>query len=94
LYEITKDYCAKTGQLEILQSQSWYQFWRVLRNCLSHDFKFKFNEYDLKKLPVSWGRLTIDTSMEGTYLTHGNFSREDIVSFLMEVSVFIKKTIA
>jgi len=94
LFEITKYYCEFTGQLKIIQSQGWYQFWRVLRNCLSHDFKLQFNEYDLKKLPVSWGKLTIDMAMEGKNLTHGNFSRQDIVAFLTEVSDFIEKELA
>ena len=94
LFEITKDYCQATEQLSLLQGKSWYQFWRVIRNCLSHDFKFHFNTYDLTKIPVHWGTITIDASMEGKSLTHGDISREELLSFLEEVLDFITNDLA
>lgn len=93
LFEVTKDYCEQTGQLSSLQSQSWYQFWRIIRNCFSHDFKFHFNDYDLSKLPVSWRSVTIDQNFEGKSLTHGDISREDLLNFLTEVSEFIENNL-
>jgi hypothetical protein len=91
LFELTKKYCKKTNQQNKLTAMPWYQFWRILRNCFSHNFKFEFDEYDQKKLPVSWGGVTIDVSFEGRNLTHGNFSREKIWVFLSEVREFIAK---
>ena len=90
LFEVTKHYCETTNQEKLLKAQSWYQFWRVLRNCLSHDFKFSFNDYDKKKLPVTWGSITIDTSMEGKSLTHGVLSREQLLVFLDDVRKFVE----
>ena len=78
LFEITKDYCKTTSQESILTSQPWYQFWRMLRNCLSHDFKFTFSAYDKKKLPVTWRGVTIDLALEGKPLTHGVFEMDPI----------------
>lgn len=89
MFEVTKKYCDETNQLKLLQSQNWYQFWRILRNCVSHDFKFHFGDHDRKKLPVSWGDVTITESMEGEFLTHGVLSRENILNFLEEVKSFI-----
>jgi hypothetical protein len=94
LFEKTKGYCKETGQEAVLQQQSWYQFWRVLRNCFSHDFVFTFNEYDRKKLPVAWDNLTLDASREGTQLTHGEFPREKIWVFLREVESFIETVLS
>jgi hypothetical protein len=94
LFEKTKDYCEKSGQNAILHQQSWYHFWRILRNCFSHDFVFSFTEYDRKKLPVSWDNLRLDLSREGTQLTHGEFPREKIWVFLKEVEAFIEKDLA
>ncbi|MFA5923836.1 MAG: hypothetical protein WC856_21510 [Methylococcaceae bacterium] len=93
LFEVTKFYCESTNQFSILQRQPWYQFWRIIRNCLSHDFKFRFNEYDLTKLPVSWNSITIDSTYEGKSLTHGDISREELLSFLNEVLEFIKENL-
>jgi hypothetical protein len=94
LFEKTKDYCEKTGQEAILHKQSWYQFWRILRNCFSHDFVFTFSEYDKRKLPVSWDNLTLDLSREGTQLTHVEFPREKIWDFLRDIESFIEKELA
>ena len=90
LFEVTRDYCKTTDQEKLLKAQPWYQFWRILRNCLSHDFKFRFNDYDKEKLPVKWGNITVDTSMEGKSLTHGVLSREQLLSLLDDVRKFIE----
>jgi hypothetical protein len=94
LYEKTRSYCEKTGQTSILHKQPWYRFWRILRNCFSHDFIFLFSEFDKKKLPITWGNLTLDLSREGTQLTHGEFPREKIWDLLNEVKLFIEKDLA
>jgi len=93
LFEMTKAYCKETKQEEILTRQSWYQFWRILRNCFSHSFKFEFREYDKKQLPVSWSNITLDISLEGKNLTHGTLSREDLLKFLDEIKKFIEKNL-
>ena len=93
LFEITKCYCKETEQLPKLQDQEWYQFWRIIRNCFSHTLMFAFNDYDKKRLPVKWKTITIDESMEGKCLTHGNISRGDFITFLNEVADFIKNNL-
>lgn len=94
MFEITKQYCETTGQTNLLKAQPWYQFWRILRNCISHDFKFSFRDYDKKKLPVTWGAITIDASMEGKTLTHGIMSREQLLGFLGDVYEFVEVNLA
>lgn len=94
LFEVTKHYCESTGQTSLLVAQPWYQFWRVLRNCLSHDFRFRFTEYDRKKLPVSWRTISIDKTMEGKQLTHGVLSREQILGLVDDIREFIEAKLA
>ncbi len=94
LFEITKHYCESTAQTNLLTAQPWYQFWRVLRNCFSHNFRFRFDEYDRKKLPVSWKTITIDQTMEGKQLTHGVLSREQLLGFIDDVRVFVETKLA
>lgn len=67
-FELIKDYCDDTGQSQVLKAESWYQFARMIRNCLSHNFRFEFNNYDKTLLPVSWGARTIEEGMDGAPL--------------------------
>ncbi len=94
LFEITKCYCQDTNQDKQLSAQPWYQFWRILRNCFSHDFTFHFRDYDRKQLPITWSGVTLDSSLEGQNLTQGAFPREKVLEFLDEVREFIEKDLA
>jgi len=67
-FELIKNYCEENNQENIFKSESWYQFARMIRNCLSHNYKFEFNGYDRSILPVSWKSKTIDISMDGSHL--------------------------
>ncbi len=65
-YESVYNYCDETGQLAQLQSQDWYQFYRLIRHCLTHTQKWKFPDRVKKTLPVTWQGRTINASDEGT----------------------------
>jgi hypothetical protein len=67
-FELIKDYCDETSQNEAFKAESWYQFGRMIRNCLSHNFKFAFNNYDKGLLPVTWKSRTIAAAVDGTHL--------------------------
>ena len=67
-FELVKDYSKETQQKHTFESQSWFQFARIIRNCLSHNFKFQFNDYDKTLLPISWKNKTIDVSFDNTPL--------------------------
>ena len=64
-FEAVKNYCDETGQLDLLRSQPWYQFTRLMRNSLTHPQTWHFRDGDRKKLPVTWRDKTIDENMEG-----------------------------
>ncbi|HEC35169.1 MAG TPA: hypothetical protein ENI39_01385 [Anaerolineae bacterium] len=64
-FELIKDYCEDTGQSALFKSEPWYQFARMIRNCLSHNFRFEFKNYDKSLLPVTWRTRTITLSMDG-----------------------------
>ena len=77
LFEQVKQFGCETNQMQIITAAPWYQFLRVVRNCLSHDMKLRFRPYDLKQLPISWSGLTIDASMHNSQLPMRDFlSRE------------------
>jgi len=64
-FELIKDYCHHTGQEPVFRAAPWYHFARMIRNCLSHNFKFKFAGHDRTLLPVSWGSRKITVSEDG-----------------------------
>ena len=65
-YEATFDHCERTGQLEAMQSEPWYQFARVIRNSLTHTQEFRFRPSVLKNLPTTWRGREISASMDGS----------------------------
>ena len=94
LFPLTKYYCHSTNQLPLMKSQSWFQFWRILRNCWSHDMKFNFNPDEKLHLPVKWSEVTIDINMNGKELTHGDCSYEKIREMIEEVQSFVEHSLA
>lgn len=64
-FELLRDYAKASEQGALLGAQPWYQFSRMIRNCISHDFHFRFTSKDLKMLPVTWSARTIDADLEG-----------------------------
>jgi hypothetical protein len=68
-FELVKDYCLSSGQETLFYAEPWYQFARMIRNCLSHSYRFEFNRYDQKLLPISWRGNTITSAMNGQNLT-------------------------
>ncbi len=71
--EMLKAEITNEKEKQILFRASWYRFLRMVRNSLSHDFRFKFKDRDKKMLPVSWSGLTITLEMEGEILPMAGF---------------------
>lgn len=65
-YEVVKAY---TNDSADFKSQSWHRFARIIRNAISHDFFFHFDKHDKLALPLTWGHVTIDITMDGKEVT-------------------------
>ena len=63
-FELIKDYCGNTDQSRKFEAEPWYQFARLMRNCLSHSGRFEFSRYDKGKLPITWETRTIDAALD------------------------------
>ena len=94
LFEVMNNYCKNTDQNDLLHSQDWYHVWRIIRNCLSHDFHFRFNNYDKKFLPISWNGIEIREDMDCEQMTIGHFSFQNLWSLVNEVEAFVQKELA
>ena len=64
-FRITQAYCWSSSQLKALRAEDWYEFARIVSNCLSHNFRLEFRPYDHSRLPVSYNGVTIDRSFDG-----------------------------
>jgi hypothetical protein len=64
-FEVVKAYAKAQGVGQVLKSSSWYEFARIVRNAISHDFHFQFKTHDQTLLPVRYGGVTIDSSLDG-----------------------------
>lgn len=67
-YRIVESYCYESKQENLLKNQRWYEFYRIITNSLSHDFKLKFNKKDKKVLPLNYGSFILDNTLEGKRL--------------------------
>ena len=91
LFEQVKLYGSETNQMQVIEAAPWYQFLRIVRNCLSHDMKLQFRSYDLKQLPISWSELTIDASMHNSQLPmRGFLSREKALELVDAVIDYLE----
>lgn len=64
-FEVLKTYCRDTGQSAALTAQQWYQFARLIRNCISHSFEFEFSRYDKALLPIQWHGRMLTAALDG-----------------------------
>jgi hypothetical protein len=92
-FELIKDYSKKTKQEQTLKSQNWYEFARIIRNCLSHNFKIQFSNYDKKLLPLRWNNKTIDTSFDNTYLQLSFFGYVEAWELFNKMYLFVKNSL-
>jgi hypothetical protein len=88
-FELIKNYCDETNQDSKFKAKSWYQFARIIRNCLSHNFKFEFRKYDTALLPVTWKSRTINASMDGKHLELKFFGYVETWELFMEYQIFV-----
>ena len=93
-FELIKNYCDESNQDHKFKAESWYQFARMIRNCLSHNFMFNFYGCEKKLLPVTWGKRTIDVSMDGKPLELKFFGYIEVWKLFMEYQNFVNNKLA
>lgn len=93
-FELVTYYCNETKQTHALVNAPWYQFLRLVRNCLSHNFQLEFKKKDRAHLPVTWSNLTITETMENSALPMQNFlSRIKAIELIDDVINYTKNNI-
>lgn len=90
ILELTKSYCHDTEQLHLLKSQPWFPFWRIIRNCFSHNMRLNFTPDEKKILPVAWSGVTIHLQLNKKPLMQSVFPREKIIELLEVAKMFVE----
>ena len=65
----------------------------MIRNCLSHNFKFEFNKKDKLFLPVTWKGKEINISLDGTDLQLSFFGYVEAWETFNEMDLFSKNIV-
>ncbi len=92
-FELIKDYCDDSKQISVFVDQTFYQFARMIRNSLSHNFRFEFNKYDKTFLPVTWKGRTITIAMDRSYLELSFFGYVETWELFAELQSFAQNTL-
>lgn len=87
-FEVVKDYSKETNQYTLLKGQSWFQFARLIRNCISHNFQFEFNPHDKGLLPITWRGKTITLDQDGQPLLLSFFGYVEAWELYSELNTF------
>ncbi|MCD4784913.1 MAG: hypothetical protein K8T10_13945 [Candidatus Eremiobacteraeota bacterium] len=85
-FEVILTYCEQTGQKNSFTNQTWYHFYRLLRNAVSHDFKFSFKP-NSDYLPAEFKDHRITSNMNNSDVT---FSYNVFVDLFKEAINFVE----
>ena len=88
-FELLNDYCedfdraaAKQPVLMTkLKNMPWYEYARLVRNAVSHNFRFAFSGRDKSKMPVTWNGMTIDGNCDGRTITYETLWHRSAMSY-------------
>ena len=91
-FELTRHHAKVANKLQQMHAERWFQFARMIRNCIAHSFLFEFNSYDLKVLPVTWRGITIDASMQSTELSLSMFGWAQAWQLFVDIRTFAEQS--
>ena len=89
-FELIKNYSNETNQSALLKGQPWFQFARMIRNCISHNFQFEFTPYDKGLLPVAWKGKIITLAQDRKPLVLSFFGYTEAWELFSEFNAFAK----
>lgn len=92
-YDSVLYYCNQTTpkQVKKFQEHSFYQYSRIIRNAMSHGYKFNFSQMkDKTVFPIKWNGKTIYLSDENKEITEDKLNFQDVFALLGEFENFVK----
>ena len=94
-YDTISFYCDSTqsDQYSLFKNEPYYQFIRVIRNTMSHGYKFNFSRMNRGDFPISWNGKTINLSDEHKEITDDKLSFQDVFMLLDKLENFVENKI-
>ncbi len=89
-YESIMKYCKQTKQTDILKKQPWYNYSKLIRNGLSHDYQWDFSKQTKSIFPVTYKQTMITYDLHGTLLKENQMPLSVIWVLLKEMENFVK----
>jgi len=89
-FEVLRDYCEDFGE-ELsaeLQATKWYWFARIVRNAISHNFRYNFDKRTRKRLPLTWNGITLTQDLHGKSIAYGTFWHRPGYELFLEMRRF------
>ena len=82
----------RAGRLYEMKAEPWYQFCRLVRNCIAHNFIFEFRQHDVSILPARWRGREITAAYDGQELPLALFGYEQAWEMFVEIRTFAERT--
>lgn len=89
-YETVKFYAKETDQPKRMKKADWYNFTRIIRNCLSHDNRLRFEDWDKEILPVRWRDKEITIDMDNQPLSVHIMNDAIAIQLFYEIYQFVE----
>jgi hypothetical protein len=90
-FQLLEERCGAVGARRELEATDFYQFARIIRNCVSHNFRIEYRKFDRSLLPLTWRGLTLTEEMDGGELPLAFFGWEQAWTLHMDYIAFAKK---
>ncbi|NTH16659.1 hypothetical protein G6L99_31595 [Agrobacterium rhizogenes] len=94
-FEFLSKFCKNYGEANPhstlssdLKAAQWYQFARLVRNALSHNFRFEFDRGTRMKLPITWNGITISEAMDGQPISYMTLWHKTGYELFLEMKIF------
>ena len=94
-FEILRDYCENYDKsdptphlFQKMKEAPWYEYARMVRNAISHNFHFQYSKHDKKILPVTWNGITLTQEMEGQAMTYEALWHKRGYELFLEMRIF------
>lgn len=95
-YNAVHYYCnlPPNKQYSKLSRQPYFQYVRMIRNAMSHGYKFDFSKIEAGRkstlFPIEWNGKTIYKSDQGKEITQDKLTTDEIFKLLHELNQFVK----
>ena len=90
-FELCRHHCKEAGRLQEMQAEPWYNFCRLVRNCIAHNFLFGFTDRDRKLMPVRWRGREITAGFDKMPLPLEFFGYKQAWEMFVDVRTFAER---